>query len=124
MELYDLLCSATQDDLEEQDCVDFNEFQECYTNIHERVSDALDTQRDEEEARAKEAKEAEAALRKTLASKRKVDQLTANLKAAYLQIEKKVDEIKAGLDAEEITCMEVLNVRENHLKQVKELLKE
>ena len=79
VELYDLLCSATQDYPEEQDRVDFNDFQERYTNVHERVSDALDTQRDEEEARAKEAKEAEAALRKTLASKRKVDQHTANL---------------------------------------------
>ena len=124
VELYDLLCSATHEDPVEQDRVNFNDFQECYTDVHERVSNVLDTQRSEEEARLKEAKDAEAARLKTIASKRKVDQLTANLKAAYLHIDKKLEEIKAGLDAEAITCMEVLNVRENRLKQVKELLKE
>ena len=69
VELYDLLCSVTHEDPDEQDRVNFAKFQECYTDVHECVSDALDTQRDEEEACAKEAKEAEAALRKTLASK-------------------------------------------------------
>ena len=63
-------------------------------------------------------------MQKLLASKWKVDQLTANLKAAYLHIDKKLEEIKAGLEGEAITCMEVLNVRENRLKQVREVLKE
>ena len=69
MELYDLLCSVTHEDPVEQDCVDFNDFQERYTDVHEHVSDILDTQRSEEEARLKEAKDAEAARLKTIASK-------------------------------------------------------
>ena len=37
VELYDLLCSVTHEDPDEQDQVDFNNFQERYTNLHERV---------------------------------------------------------------------------------------
>ena len=37
VELFDLLCSVTHEDPDEQDRVDFNNFQECYTNLHERV---------------------------------------------------------------------------------------
>ena len=62
VELYDLLCSVTHEDPDEQDRVDFNNFQECYTNLHERVGDVLDDQNSEEEARLK-----------ALASKQKVD---------------------------------------------------
>ena len=124
VELYDLLCSVTHEDPDEQDRVNFANFQECYTNLHERVGDVLDNQKSEEEARLKEAKDEEAARLKALASKRKVDQLTTNLKAAYTHVDKKLEEIKAGLDCEVITCMEVLNLRENRLKQIKELLKE
>ena len=57
----------------------------------------------QEEARRKEAK---------------VAQLTAKLKTAYTHFEKKLDKIKAGLDAEVITCMEVLDVRISRLHQV------
>ena len=67
VELYDLLCSATHEDPVEQDRVDFNNFQERYTDVHKHVSDVLDTQRSEEEARLK-----------TIASKQKVDQFTVN----------------------------------------------
>ena len=119
VELYDQLCAVTHEDPDEQDRVDFATFQERYTNVHGRVDDVLDNAQSEEEARLKEVKDAEAARLKTLASKQKVDQLTANLKAAYLQIDKKLVEIKAGLDGEAISCMEILKVRENRLMQVK-----
>ena len=37
VEQFDLLWSVTHKDPDEQDRVDFNNFQECYTNLHERV---------------------------------------------------------------------------------------
>ena len=107
VELYDQLCAVTHEDPDDQDRVDFAAFQERYTNVHGRVEDVLDKEQSEEDARLKEVKDAEAACLKTLASKRKVDQLTANLKEAYLHIDKKLEEIKAGLDAKAVTCMEV-----------------
>ena len=113
VELYDQLCSVTHEDPNEQDPVNFADFQRRYINVHGRVEDVLDKEQSEEEARLQETRDAEATHLKALASKRKVDQLTANLKAAYLQIDKKLVEIKAGLDGEAISCMEVLKVREN-----------
>ena len=113
VELYDQLCSVTHEDPNEQDPVNFTDFQRHYINVHGRVEDVLDKEQSEEEARLKETRDTKAVRLKTLASKRKVDQLTANLKAAYLHIDKKLEEIKAGLDGEAISCMEVLKVREN-----------
>ena len=62
MEQFDLLWSVTHEDPDEQDRVDFNNFQERYTNLHECVGDILDDQNSEEEAHLK-----------ALASKQKVD---------------------------------------------------
>ena len=53
-----------------------------------------------------------------------MEQYTANLKAAHLHIDKKLEEIKAGLEEEAISSLEVLKVEENRLMQVKEVLKE
>ena len=46
------------------------------------------------------------------------------MKATYTHVDKKLDEIKVSLEAEAITSMEVLDVRVNRLRQIKELLKE
>ena len=46
------------------------------------------------------------------------------MKAAHQHIDKKVDEIKASLEGEAISSLEVLKVEENRLMQVKEILKE
>ena len=50
--------------------------------------------------------------------------LTAQLKVAYNHVDKKIEELKAGLDAEAITCMEVLDVRTSRLHQVEGLFEE
>ena len=123
-DLFDQLCAVTHEEPDVQDRDDFATFQEHYTNVHGRVQDVLDKEQSEEEARLKELKDAEDARLKTLASKQKVEQYTANLKAAHLHIDKKLEEIKAGLEGEAISSLEVLKVEENRLMQVKEILKE
>ena len=51
-------------------------------------------------------------------------QLTAKLKTTYTHFEKKLEELKVGLDGEVITCMEVLDVRISRLQQVEGLFEE
>ena len=111
--LYDQLCAIQGEDLEEQDSDDFAAFHERYSGVSGCVEDALEQEQSTEEARVK-----------ALASRRKVQQYTANLKAAHQHIDKKVDEIKASLEGEAISSLEVLKVEENRLMQVKEILKE
>ena len=84
-----------------------------------------DTALIEDEQCRQEEEKSEAACRELIAQQEearckenKVAQLTAKLKAAYTHFDKKLEEIKAGLDAEVITCMEILNVRESRLKQI------
>ena len=90
-----------------------------------------DTTLIEDEQRRQDEEKSEAARRELIAQQEearrkenKVAQLNTKLKAAYNHFEKKLDEIKAGLDAEVITCMEVLDVRISRLNQVKGLFEE
>ena len=85
----------------------------------------------EDERRRKDEENSEAARRELLAQQEearrkeaKVAQLTAKLNSIYTHSEKKLDELKAGLDAEVITCMDVLDVRISHLHQVEGLFEE
>ena len=89
-----------------------------------------DTALIEDEQRRQDEEKSEADRRELLAQQEearrkeaKVAQLTAKLKTAYNHFEKKLDKIKAGLDAEVITCMEVLDVRISRLHQVEGLFR-
>ena len=99
--------------------------------MHSHAEDALDNERNtedvrlkalasEEEARLKELKNAEDVHLKAL----KVQQSTTRWKGVYHHIKKSLEEIEASPEGDAIDSLEVLQVEEDLLMQVKESLKE
>ena len=111
----------------QEDHAQHADFQRRYYKALALADNALikDEQRRQDEKNSEDARpEALAQQEEARLKANKVAQLTAKLKAAYTHFNNKLEEIKAGLDAEVITCMEVLDVRISPLKQVKELFEE
>ena len=81
--------------------------------MHALAEDALDNDRDAEDVRPK-----------ALTSEQKVQQYTAKWKGVHHRIEKSLEEIKASLEGDAIDSLEVLEIEEHQLMQVRESLKE
>ena len=109
--LYDQLRAITEEDQDKEDHDEFTAFQDCYSDVHGRAEDALDSEQSTEEARLK-----------ALASKQKVQQYTAGWKSVHHHIEKTLEEIETSLGGDAIATLEELEVEEDHLRQVKESL--
>ena len=92
---------------------DWTEFKAQYLEVHARAEDALDDDQDAEDVRPKE-----------LTSEQKVQQYTTKWKGVHHRIDKALEEIEASLEGDPIDSLEVLNVKEYRLMQIKESLKE
>ena len=81
--------------------------------MHARAKDALDDAQDMGDVRPRE-----------LTSEQKVEQYTTRWNGVHHRIDKVLEEIEASLEGDPIDSLEVLNVKEYRLMQIKESLKE
>ena len=81
--------------------------------MHKRAEDVLDDDQNAEDVRPK-----------ALTSEQKVQQYTTRWKGAHHRIDRSLEEIKASLEGVTIDSLEVLKVKEDQLKQIKENFKE